>query len=345
MTVDIRFMARAVEIARGGLGNVSPNPMVGAVIVHGGRIIGEGYHRKYGGPHAEVNAIASVSDADRPLLADSTIYVTLEPCSHYGKTPPCADLIIATGIPRVVVGCMDPFVKVSGRGVAKLRDAGIEVVTGIMEDECRGLNKVFMTAHTLGRPFVTLKWAQSRDGFMGGVKEGSKIPVRFSTAASGALVHVMRARHDAIMIGAGTAVSDAPRLDVRLFCGNDPVKVVLDRSGKAFGGCMNMTGRVLYFSSVAPQCGSVEWIECTKDIPLDVVLGELYHRGITSMLVEGGATLLRSFIESGCWDEARVEIAPLDLASEGGASAPYINSMPDSAEKLDGNLILSFRNK
>ncbi|MDE6263507.1 MAG: bifunctional diaminohydroxyphosphoribosylaminopyrimidine deaminase/5-amino-6-(5-phosphoribosylamino)uracil reductase RibD [Paramuribaculum sp.] len=345
MTVDSRFMARAVEIARGGLGNVSPNPMVGAVIVNDGRIIGEGYHRKYGGPHAEVNAIASVAEADRPLLANSTIYVTLEPCSHYGKTPPCADLIIATGIPRVVVGCMDPFVKVSGRGVAKLRAAGIEVVTGILEDECRELNKVFMTAHTLSRPYITLKWAQSRDGFIGAVKDGAKVPVRFSTAASAALVHAMRARHDAIMVGAGTAVADNPRLDVRLFCGNNPVKVILDRSGKAFGGCRSMTGRVLYFSNVSPQCGSVEWIECKKDAPLDVVLGELYHRGITSVLVEGGAALLQSFMESGCWDEARVEIAPFDLAPECGVPAPYIKGMPASVDKVDGNFILGFRNK
>lgn len=345
MTVDARFMARAVELARGGIGNVSPNPMVGAVIVHDGRIIGEGYHRKYGGPHAEVNAIASVSDVNRPLLADSTIYVTLEPCSHYGKTPPCADLIVATGIPRVVVGCMDPFVKVSGRGVAKLRDAGIEVVTGILEDECRELNKVFMTAHTLGRPYVALKWAQSRDGFIGALKNGKKLPVRFSTPASSALVHAMRARHDAIMVGSGTAITDIPRLDVRLFCGNNPVKVVLDRTGKSFAGCRNMTGKVLYFSSVAPQCDAVEWIDCPKGTPLSAILAELYHRGITSVLVEGGATLLKSYIESGCWDEARVEVAPFDLASDGGATAPVIKSVPDRADEVDGNLVLSFRNK
>ncbi len=344
MTVEPKYMERAIEIARNGLGFVSPNPMVGAVIVYRDRIIGEGYHRKYGGPHAEVNAIASVSEEDKVYLTGSTMYVTLEPCSHYGKTPPCADLIVRTGIPRVVVGCLDPFVKVSGRGVAKLRDAGIDVVTGVLEAECRQLNKVFMTAHTLGRPFVTLKWAQSHDGFMGGIKDGVKVPVKFSSAESSALVHALRARHDAVLVGAGTVLSDSPALDVRFFSGNNPVVVVIDRSGKASEGCMNITGRLLYYSAVKPSVGRAEWIQCSYDTSIRDILSDLYSKNITSVLVEGGGEILSSFINAGCYDEARVEIAPLTLGEKGATEAPVINSILCKVENMGENIIMYFRN-
>ena len=344
MTVKPEYMERALNIARNGLGNVSPNPMVGAVIVHENRIIGEGYHRQYGGPHAEVNAIASVAEKDRELLKESTMYVTLEPCSHFGKTPPCADLIISTGIPRVVIGCLDPFVKVSGRGVAKLRDAGVEVVTGVMEGECRKINKVFMTAHTLSRPFVTLKWAQSQDGFMGGVKDGIKVPVKFSTPESAALVHAMRARHDAVLIGAETALSDKPALNVRLFSGNNPTVVIVDRSGRASAGCSNIESRLLYYSSVKPSAHNAEWIECSPQTAIADILKDLYKRGITSVLVEGGGAILRSFIAENCYDEARVEIAPVTLGENGGTPAPVINYAPCRAENIGCNIILSYQN-
>ncbi|MDE6556831.1 MAG: bifunctional diaminohydroxyphosphoribosylaminopyrimidine deaminase/5-amino-6-(5-phosphoribosylamino)uracil reductase RibD, partial [Duncaniella sp.] len=191
MEVNPLFMQRALELAKNGALDASPNPMVGAVIVDaGGKIIGEGWHRRCGEGHAEVNAIASV--ADESLLKDSTIYVTLEPCSHYGKTPPCADLIISKGIPRVVVGCLDPFPEVSGRGIARLREAGIEVVTGVLEEECRKLNEKFITAHTLQRPFITLKWAESADGYL---------DARISTPFTRMLAHKLRATSDAILVG------------------------------------------------------------------------------------------------------------------------------------------------
>ena len=217
--VEEKYMARCIELAKGGRGNVSPNPMVGAVVVHKGRIIGEGFHRKCGEAHAEVNAIASVKDES--LLKDSTIYVSLEPCSHYGKTPPCAELIIRKGIPRVVVGCLDPFPEVSGRGVRMLREAGVEVVTDVMEEEARALNKAFMTLQTKGRPYIILKWAQSEDGFIDRLRMDVLEPVT--------VVHKLRSEVAAIMVGTRTALLDNPSLNVRHWSGNSPVRVVLDR--------------------------------------------------------------------------------------------------------------------
>ena len=226
--VEEKYMARCIELAKGGRGNVSPNPMVGAVVVHKGRIIGEGFHRKCGEAHAEVNAIASVKDES--LLKDSTIYVSLEPCSHYGKTPPCAELIIRKGIPRVVVGCLDPFPEVSGRGVRMLREAGVEVVTGVMEEEARALNKAFMTLQTKGRPYIILKWAQSEDGFIDRLRTDVSEPVTvLSSPETSRLVHKLRSEVAAIMVGTRTALLDNPSLNVRHWSGNSPVRVVLDR--------------------------------------------------------------------------------------------------------------------
>ncbi|MDE5838209.1 MAG: bifunctional diaminohydroxyphosphoribosylaminopyrimidine deaminase/5-amino-6-(5-phosphoribosylamino)uracil reductase, partial [Paramuribaculum sp.] len=254
------------------------------------------------------------------------------------------DLIISTGIPRVVVGCLDPFVKVSGRGVAKLREAGIEVITGVLEAECRKLNKVFMTAHTLLRPFVILKWAQSRDGFMGGIKDGVKVPVKFSSPESAVLVHAMRARYDAVLIGAETALSDKPSLNVRYFSGNNPTVVIVDRSGRAASGCINMKGRVLYYSSEKPLLTNAEWIECSRQATVSDILIDLYKRGITGLLVEGGGTVLNSFIQEDCYDEARVEIAPFYLGDNGATKAPSINCTPYRVEKIADNIILSYQN-
>lgn len=348
MSADEKYMARAVQIAWGGLGNVSPNPMVGAVIVCDGRIIGEGYHRRYGGPHAEVNAIASVAQSDRELLGRSTMYVTLEPCSHFGKTPPCADLIISTGIPRVVVGCLDPFEKVSGRGIARLGAAGVDVTTGVLKDLCEEQNKVFLTAHRLKRPFVTLKWAQSRDGYMALLKDGAPEPVKFSTDASTAIVHAMRARHDAIMVGSSTAMVDTPRLSVREFTGREPVKVVLDRRGRCDVSALeNLAGdSLLYFSAVELPAGCVgESIAVSPQCGLSEVLSTLYSRGITSLLVEGGAQLLRSFMDEGLWDEARIEIAPVCLGQEGAAPISMPGKAPAECMETGGNIIICVKNR
>lgn len=329
MFIDERYMKRAIELAKHGLGYVSPNPMVGAVIVYNGRIIGEGYHRKYGGGHAEVNAIASVKD--QRLLRKATMYVTLEPCSHYGKTPPCAKLIIDKGIPKVVVGSLDPFAKVSGRGIAMLREAGIDVTTGILEKECRNINPTFMKAHAYGRPWVTLKWAQSADGFMDRNRTPEELPEHFSSYLTSTLVHRLRTLHDAIMVGSGTVIADNPSLTARLWPGRNPLRVVVDRTGR-----ISQNARI-YTDGETPAItlGSEE------STPADY-LSALYDRGITSVLIEGGAKLLQSFIIQGLWDEARVEIAPFNLQS--GIKAPVITAYPSHILNIGNNTILMYSN-
>ena len=285
MQIHSKYMRRALQLARLGEGLVSPNPMVGAVIVlEDGRIIGEGYHHRYGGPHAEVCAIRSVKEADRHLLSDSTIYVTLEPCSHYGKTPPCAKLIIDTGIPRVVVGSADPFKEVSGRGIRMLREAGVEVVEDVMREECDTLNVRFLTAHRLGRPWIQLKWAQSADGFMAGVNDdGIPYPVRFSTPVSSVWMHRRRSMVDAIMVGRNTLEIDRPRLDCRYWTGRAPRRI-------------------------------------TPRHDLEEQMHELYKEGVTSLMVEGGPTLLQSFIDLGLYDDLKIETSEKYLGS--GLPAP-----------------------
>ena len=221
-----KYMLRCIQLAQNGLCNVAPNPMVGAVIVCDGKIIGEGYHAHYGEAHAEVNAIRSVKEAS--LLRHSTIYVSLEPCSHYGKTPPCADLIIEKQIPRIVIGCQDPFSRVAGRGIQKLKDAGREVTVGVLEAECRQLIRRFITFHTLRRPYITLKWAESSDRFIDISRTDGK-PVILSSPLTSMLVHKKRAEHSAILVGTHTAKLDNPSLNVRHWCGRSPVRIVLDR--------------------------------------------------------------------------------------------------------------------
>lgn len=288
--IDVKYMRRALQLARNGELDASPNPMVGAVIVApDGKIIGEGWHRRCGEAHAEVNAIASVNN--EKLLERATIYVTLEPCAHYGKTPPCAELIIRKKIPRVVIGCADPFAKVAGRGIAMLREAGIEVEVGMLEDECMALNRKFMTAHRLHRPFITLKWAESADGFIDG---------KISTPLTSMLVHRLRATHDAILVGSGTALADKPSLSTRLYAGKSPRRIVLDRRRRVnpsqFDG-----GEVMIFDDFTD---------------LDEAMHRLYGQGVTSLLVEGGAEVLASFIESGLWDQIRVERSPAEIGGK-----------------------------
>ena len=222
MTIDERYMARCLQLAACGRAGAAPNPMVGAVIVHNGTIIGEGYHRQCGGPHAEVNAIAAVED--ERLLRESTMYVSLEPCAHYGKTPPCADLIVSKGIPRVVIGCRDSYAEVDGKGIQKLRAAGIEVTIGVLEQECRELNRAFFTYHSKHRPYITLKWAQSTDGYIDALREEGEVhePVKFSSEESALRVHRLRALSDAILVGRRTAVLDNPSLTTRLWPGKSP---------------------------------------------------------------------------------------------------------------------------
>lgn len=325
-TEDHIFMRRALDLAANGRGHVSPNPMVGAVITdRAGRIIGEGWHRRFGGPHAEVNAVRSVSEADRALLHESTIYVTLEPCSHYGKTPPCAKLLTECGFARVVVGAGDPNPRVSGRGIAMIREAGIRVDTGLLADESVALNRTFMTAQQLRRPFVTLKWAQSADGFMDCRRGAGEPAARFSTQLSRQLVHFRRACHDAIAVGAGTAIADNPSLTVRDIWGNSPKAVIFDRHG---------------LTATAPCAIRDRAIIIDGSSPLDSTLGMLFsEHGITSLLVEGGPSLLRGFINSGLWDEAFVETAPFSLGERGTAPAPVIASTPAGCMYINQNRV------
>lgn len=305
--LDMSMMRRAIQLAYNGRLDTSPNPMVGCVIAVGDRIIGEGYHRRCGEGHAEVNAVASVKD--KSLLSEATAYVTLEPCSHYGKTPPCAKLLIDSGLKRVVIGSGDPNAKVNGRGIAMLRDAGVEVISGVLEDECRAINPHFMTAFSADRPYVMLKWAQSRDGYMDVRRDADASPFVFSTPLNRAIVHRLRATHDAIMVGSRTAELDRPSLTVRDWAGRNPRRLVAD---------------------------------AREEIP--DMLRRLRSEGVTSLLIEGGPTLLRRFIDSGLWDEARIEVAPQQLGSMGAAKAPIIPALPTSETIIDSHRILTYLN-
>lgn len=342
MEINEMFMRRALQIARLGNGAVSPNPMVGAVVVHRGQIIGEGYHRQWGGPHAEVNAIASV--ADKALLADSTMYVTLEPCSHYGKTPPCAELLVKMRVPRVVVGITDPFAKVSGRGIQMLRDAGAEVVTGVLADECRELNRRFIAAHTHRRPYVMLKWAQSADGYIGGV--GGKRMV-FSNDLSMMWMHRERSRCDAILVGAGTVAADNPSLTVRRWSGaKQPLRVVLDGRlsiGRDRAVVADGLPTIIYNNVKNDKEGNVEYVKIDSAMP-ESWLSDLYGRNITSLMVEGGAQVLNYMISNGVWDEARVETATAMMLG-GGVAAPVVSgAIVTNVEKHGSNRVVTLAN-
>jgi len=324
MTKDEKYISRCLQLAYNGLCNTAPNPMVGAVIVHHDTIIGEGYHIRCGEAHAEVNAIRSVKDEN--LLKESTIYVSLEPCSHYGKTPPCADLIIEKKIPKVVVGCMDPFSLVAGRGIEKLRKAGIEVTVGVLEEECRHLIRRFITFHTFKRPYITLKWAESTDGFIDINRTEGK-PIILSNPLTSMLVHKKRAEHDAILVGRRTALLDNPSLSTRNWYGKHPVRLVIDKDLTLPRNLELFNGRIKTF--VFTRKSPHQTNTLTEYISLDFnkgilpqIMEVLYQKKIQSLLVEGGSILLQSFIDSGLWDEASIEKAPLCLNN--GIQAPSI---------------------
>ena len=301
------YMRRCLQLATYGKGFVAPNPMVGAVIVHNNRIIGEGFHEKYGGPHAEVQAIASVKD--EKLLKYSTLYVNLEPCSHYGKTPPCVDLICEKQIPRVVVGQEDPFPEVSGQGIKKLCAAGIDVICGILEEECKELNKRFLTYTLRHRPYIILKWAQSSDGFMDQHRKENdgKAPVKFSNAFTQMLVHKTRAEESAIMVGTRTLCLDKPALNVRYWKGNDPERITVDSQ-----------------QSLQQQIQS------------------LYERKIQSIMVEGGAKLLQSFLNENLWDEIQIEVASFPLKR--GIAAPIPKGILQNVQKCENSVLFHYKN-
>lgn len=321
--------------------------MVGAVIVHDGRIIGEGWHRCCGQGHAEVNAVASVSEAHRPLLPHSTIYVTLEPCSHYGKTPPCARLLIEVGIGRVVVGTLDPFVKVRGRGVAMLRQAGIDVEVGVLEAECRELNRRFFTAHTTGLPWVQLKWAQTADGFIGLPAGAAEAPLHISSPTTLALMHRQRALCDAIVVGAATVLADDPSLTTRLWPGHSPLRVVLDGrlsiAGSACRLLLDGLPTIVYNRVRSGVEGRVTFVQLDTAEP-QAWLSDLYRRGVTSVMVEGGAGVLGQMLDAGVWHEVRREVGPRRVG--GGVAAPGFDACcPARVVCLGGNRIEYYRNQ
>jgi diaminohydroxyphosphoribosylaminopyrimidine deaminase/5-amino-6-(5-phosphoribosylamino)uracil reductase len=307
---DIKFMRRCIELAGKAEGLTYPNPLVGSVIVYDGRIIGEGYHIKSGEPHAEVNAINSI--ADQTKLKYSTLYVNLEPCSHTGKTPPCADLIINKALPRVVIGTIDTSEKVSGAGLTKLKQAGCEVITGVIEDECRRINRRFFSFHENKRPYIILKWAQSADGFLDIIRsEDHKIAPNWITGnPERVLVHKWRASEQAILAGAGTVNADNPKLNVREWRGSDPVKIILSGTGSLNinSAITNSGGPLIVFThnNNFNIPGTLKVI-LKKDLPSSMQVADyLYHQGIQSMLIEGGAEVLNHFISTGFWDEAKI---------------------------------------
>lgn len=318
---DELLMKRALELARLGAGQVSPNPLVGCVVVHNGVIIGEGWHKKYGEPHAEVNAIESVED--KSLLKESVVYVNLEPCSHTGKTPPCADLIIKHQVKKVVVSNLDSNPLVSGNGIEKLRAAGIEVVTGILEKEGRELNKRFFIFMEKQRPYISLKWAETSDGFIAKENHDSKW---ISNEYSRQLVHKWRTEDDAVLVGSKTAVHDNPELNVRDWSGRNPVRVVLDRFLRLNDSLH------LFDRSQKTLCYNVVKHEERTNLSLVLVeernfiqnvMEDLYKRKIQSVIVEGGATILQVFIDSGLWDEAKVFVS--DKSFGKGIKSPQLN--------------------
>lgn len=319
---DAVFMQRCFQLAQNGLGNVAPNPLVGAVLVHEGRIIAEGYHAQYGEAHAEVMAIRTCKHPE--LLPHSTLYVNLEPCSHFGKTPPCADLILEKKIPRVVICNQDPFPEVSGRGIQKLRDAGVDVRTGILAEEGEKLNRRFFTFHRKKRPYIILKWAQSMDGFLDGNKEK---PIKITSLATDQLVHQWRTQEPGIMVGYNTARKDNPKLTARLFPGKTPIRIVYDpklalpHSLQLFS---DGNPSIIFNSLKDEKTGSLQFIK-TEENKLDELVQHLYSLKIQSILIEGGRKTLQQFIDNNLWDEARVIAGNVSIGN--GVKAPVLRNV------------------
>ncbi len=326
MNQDETYMQRCIELARLGTGSVAPNPLVGAVLVYQDRIIGEGWHRQYGQAHAEVNCINSVSTTDLPSIQEATLYVSLEPCAHYGKTPPCSDLIIEKKIPRVVIGCRDPFKEVNGRGIEKLKRAGIMVEVGILEEACKLLNKRFLVFHQEKRPYVLLKWAQTADHKIAPGKDGRLL---ISHAFSNRLVHRWRSEEAAILVGTRTALLDNPSLDNRLWNGGSPIRMVIDKdlSLPSTLKLFNQKQHTIVFNCHKEEKQNRLW-HYKLDFAMPVIpqlLKACYHLQIQSILVEGGSNLLQQFIDEATWDEARV-ITNRQLHIGDGLEAPLLTN-------------------
>lgn len=319
------FIRRCLALAESGIPNAFPNPLVGSVIVHEGRIISEGYHQKYGEGHAEVNAVAGVKD--HSILPECTIYVSLEPCAHHGKTPPCANLILDKGIKKVVVCNRDPFPLVDGKGVERLQENGVEVILGVLEDEGYEMNRKFFTFHEKKRPYISLKWAQTADGFMDpGPREAGSGPVWITQPETKTIVHKWRSEHMAILVGSNTAITDDPSLTVREYPGKDPVRIILDpnlrvpSSAKLLSDGVNT---IVFNNKVDRQDGTVRFIQVSSDRFLEDTLDNCFDLGLQSILIEGGANTLQRFIDAGLWDEAFILTGASHFHS--GLNAPKLN--------------------
>ena len=333
MNIHEKYIKRCIHIAKNGLGTTRPNPMVGSVIVHKNKIIGEGYTSNYGGNHAEVNAIQSVKD--KSLLKEATIYVTLEPCSHYGKTPPCSDLIIKNNIPKIVIGCFDTNKEVAGKGVEKLINAGRDVTVGVLEDECKRHHKRFFTFHNKKRPYVILKWAETRDGFIAPKIKDALKPVWISNIYSRQLVHKWRTEEQAILVGASTVLNDNPSLTVRDWTGNNPHRIVIDSKdnlSKSQNIFNSEAKTILLTNSHIDFSGNTAQQICDR----------LFEQEITSVIIEGGSKTLQLFINENLWDEARVFIGKKLFKK--GTKAPIIKGILNSERKIKDDFLKIYTN-
>ena len=343
---DVKYIQRCLDLARLGLGKTKSNPLVGSVIVHNGKIIGEGYHHKYGGNHAEVNAINSVKD--KTLLKDSVIYVNLEPCSHHGKTPPCADLIVSMKIPQVVIGSLDTSAKVSGRGVEKLESGSCKVRIGVLEEECRELNKRFFTFHEKKRPYIILKWAQTKDGFIDKKRnKDNKQPAWITNEYAKTMVHKWRADEEGIMIGRNTAILDNPSLTVRNWKGTNPIWLVVNYKGSLSRSLniFNTDSETIVLRESSYEIGG-DVIDYDSEVLDNDFFGKLFDvltsKKIISIIIEGGRNLLESFINKNYWDEARIFIG--NKKFEEGVKAPEFNLEDDFSCSIEDSLMKYYRN-
>lgn len=347
MNIQEKYIKRCIELARNGFGTTYPNPMVGSVIVYEDTIIGEGWHKKAGEPHAEVNAVRSVKD--KSLLKKATIYVSLEPCSHFGKTPPCCDLIIANEIPNVVVGTVDPNEKVAGNGIKKLVAAGINVTVGVLENECNELNKRFFTFHNKKRPYIILKWAESQDGFLSPEKEinAERKPVWITNSYSRQLVHKWRSEEQAIFVGTQTVIDDNPKLNVRDWEGNNPVRVILDQNNRiskdsfVFDDSVKTIVFTKFENNTKTENTRFEIIDFDQNI-IPQILDVLYQHQIQSIIIEGGLQTIQSFIDENIWDEARIFVGKNSFGK--GTKAPVISKKKTTKTFIKDDELIYVRN-
>ncbi len=345
MKVQEKYIKRCIELAKNGLGTTYPNPLVGCVIVFENVIIGEGWHKKSGEAHAEVLAIESVRNKE--LLSASTLYVSLEPCSHFGKTPPCADLILKYKIPNVVIGTIDPNSKVSGKGIQKLKDSGVNVTYGILVNECNELNKRFFTFHSKTRPFIILKWAESSDGFISPINKKEQKPVWLSNEYSRQLVHKWRSEEQAILVGTQTIIDDNPSLTVRDWVGKNPIRVLIDRDNAidTSSNVFDNQAKTIVFSNkeVTSNSDTIQYIKIDFDKnSTQAIVDKLFKNNIQSIIIEGGRKTIQSFIDANLWDEARIFIGEINLNE--GTRAPKLNRVNYYKNLIKKDTLLIYRN-